>query len=142
MESQLEISSIQTFLKNKTMRDGLKVIPVTTLPSVLEPNQIYNIAGTLAVAQPDGTPALIGPIVQQVVLVAGTKVIDLSTGPFAGLVKTTSKAILTLAVVGNAALTVERQVVCTANTVTITALLGAHTINAADTSTVNLAIYP
>lgn len=124
------------------MRSGIPVIPVTTLPSVLEPNAIYNVAGAMVAVTPDGTPKLIGPIPLQTTLVAGTKAIDLSTGPYVGLVGATSKAIVQVVSPLTATLTVERQVVCTVNTVTITALLAAKTINAADVSIVNVIIFP
>lgn len=67
----------------------------------------------------------------QVALVAGTKAITVPG------VTTSSKAFVSLVSPSSASLTVDTQAVCTANTVTITALVAAKTINTADVSTVN-----
>lgn len=69
--------------------------------------------------------------VGQVALVAGTKAITIT-----GLT-TSSRAIVSLVTPNTASLTVMYQAVCTSNTLTITALIGAGTINNVDVSTVN-----
>ena len=70
-------------------------------------------------------------IAGQTTLIAGTKAITI-TG-----VSTSSNAFVTIATPNTGSLTVKFQAVCTANTVTITALIAAGTINVADVSVVN-----
>lgn len=70
----------------------------------------------------------------QVALVAGTKAITIP-----GLT-TSNLGFVQLVAPNTASLTIQYKAVCTANTLTITALVAAGTINAADISTVNYAI--
>lgn len=71
----------------------------------------------------------------QSTLVAGTKAITIAG------VTTSSQAYFTRVIPNTATLTVEYDAVCTAGTVTITAKLGATTINTADLSTFNVMVY-
>jgi len=71
----------------------------------------------------------------QTTLVAGTKAVSI-TG-----VTTSSQAYVTVVTPNTATLTVQYKAVCTAGTVTITADIGATTINTADISVVNVVAY-
>lgn len=71
----------------------------------------------------------------QTTLVAGTKAITM-TG-----VTTSSQAYVTRAVPNTATLTVVYDAVCTSGTVTVTAKIGATTINTADISVVNVVVF-
>lgn len=115
------------------MNNGLRLVPVSALPSNPEPNTLYQVGTTVTLCDANGALVTIGlnPVVGQVALVAGTKAVAIP-----GLL-TTSIVFIQLVTPANAANTVERQAVATANTLTITALLAAHSINVADTSTVN-----
>jgi len=111
---------------------------VEALPHVPEPESFYQVGTQLYYVGCDLVPVLFGNnvlAIGQVALVAGTKAVAVPG------TKATSKAFIQLVTPANAANTVERQAVCTVDTLTITALLAAHTINAADTSTVNYIIY-
>ncbi len=92
-------------------------------------------AGQSYIVRYDGTRYVIvgtpGPTSGQTVLVTGTKAITIS-----GLT-TSSKAFVQLVAPTGASLTVDMQAVCTTNTLTITALIAAKSINTADGSTVN-----
>lgn len=121
------------------MRSGIVYIVAAAIPAVPEPNAIYNVGGALFLIDPQGTPQAIGFAslsVQQTVLVAGTKALAVPG------VTTTSKVLLTLAIPNTASSTIQYKAVCTANTVTITALIAAGTINAADISTLNVLVFP
>lgn len=115
------------------MNQGITVQRVTALPGALEPNSFYVIGTTLYMVDAAGnlTTFTSAPVVGQTTLIAGTKAIAIP-----GL-KTTSIVFVQLVTPGSASLTVERQAVPTTDTLTITALLAAHTINAADVSVVN-----
>lgn len=119
------------------MKDGFNLVPVSALPSVMEQNTIYQVGTQLWMLGNGGNPVNIGsnPIVGQTTLVAGTKALAI-----AGTV-TTSKAFLQLASPLTAGNTVDYQAVCTANTLTITALLAAKTINVADVSIINYMLF-
>lgn len=119
------------------MNNGLTIQVVTALPSELEPNSLYQIGTIVYLVDPNMKVTAIGqnPIIGQVALVAGTKAVTIAGAA------TTSIALVQLVTPAGASLTVERQAVMTANTLTITALLAAKTINAADTSTVNYMIF-
>lgn len=119
------------------MNNGAPVKTVTSLTGVLEPNSYYIVGTSLFYIDNRGKAVQIGsnPIVGQTTLVAGTKAIT------AAGTLTTSKAFLQVVSPLTASLTVDIQAVCTANTLTITALLAAKTINAADVSIVNYIIY-
>lgn len=127
------------------MRSGIQVTNIASLsqlPGQLEPNSIYHVSGIgYYIVKPDGTLAIMGAIAAQDTLVAGTKAIDVG-GIGLGMINATSKATVGLVTPANGALTVKFQVVVTANTVTVTALLAAGTINVADTSTVQIMIMP
>lgn len=71
----------------------------------------------------------------QTTLVSGTKAVTVAG------VTTSTRCFVQLVTPSGASLTVERQCVCTANTVTIQANLSATTINAADGSTVNYMLF-
>lgn len=115
------------------MNNGLIIKKVSAIPNVPEPNSLYQVGTTVTLVDANGKQTVIGqnPVIGQTTLAAGTKAVTV-TGLGAG-----SFAYVQLVTPANAANTVERQAVCTANTLTITALLAAHTINNADTSTVN-----
>lgn len=119
------------------MNQGMTVRTVSALPGVLEPNSFYIIGTTLYLVDANGNISTFGqnPIVGQTTLIAGTKTIAVP-GAVAG-----SKAIVQLVTPNSASLTVERQAVCGTDQLVITALLAAHTINAADVSVVNYMIF-
>lgn len=118
------------------MNNGARIIPVAALPSLPERNTYYQIGTQISYCDPDGNVAAFSqaPVVGQTTLVAGTKAITI-----AGLL-TTSKAFLQVVSPLTAGSTVDIQAVCTANTLTITALIAAKTINVADVSIVNYMI--
>lgn len=117
------------------MNNGLRII-VGAIPSIPERNSIYQVGTTLYLIDPDGNQVILGanPVIGQTTLVAGTKAIA-APGTL-----TTSKAFVQLVSAAHAS-TVERAAVCTADILTITALLAAKTINAADVAVVNYIIY-
>jgi len=71
----------------------------------------------------------------QTTLVAGTKALTIAG------VTTSSHAYVQLVTPGTTTLTVQYQVVCTANTVTIQANIAAGTINVADISVLNVLVF-
>lgn len=100
-------------------------------------NYALGLAGSLSLATVGSKIAIkegSGGFMGQVALVAGTKVITVAG------VTTSSRAFVQLVTPNTTTLTVNYQVVCTANTVTITALVAAGTINVADLSTLNYII--
>jgi hypothetical protein len=110
---------------------------VSALPSVPEPDMIYQVGNLLYSVGKDLVPIPMGSAVMaagQTTLVAGTKVITIP-----GLL-TGSLAFVQLVSTAHAN-TVERQAVCTANTLTITALVAAKTINASDVAVVNYVVF-
>lgn len=118
------------------MNNGLYIQKVSALPPVAEPNTIYQVGSTMFVSDPQGNITQLGnnPVIGQTTLVAGTKAIA-ALGTL-----TTSKAFIQLVSTAHAS-TVERAAVCTADTLTITALLAAKTINVADVAVVNYMIF-
>lgn len=102
-----------------------------------EPNSFYMVGTSLWMVDANGNRILLAqsPIIGQITLVAGTKAVAI------GGVAITSKAFLQLVVPATAGNTVDYQAVCTASTLTVTALLAAKTINAVDVSTLNYIIY-
>lgn len=118
------------------MNNGLYIQKVSALPAVPEPNTIYQVGTTMYMSDPQGNITQLGnnPIIGQTTLVAGTLAIA-APGTLI-----TSKAFVQLVSAAHAS-TVERAAVCTANTLTITALLAAKTINVADVAVVNYMIF-
>lgn len=103
-----------------------------------EPNSII-VAGTgVFYINPDGTPVQIGsaPLTGKLTLVAGTKAVALT-----GITSAANNAFLQLVTPATASSTVDYQAVITNNTLTVTALLAAKTINNADISTLSYIIY-
>lgn len=118
------------------MNNGIKFSVLSAMPTSVEPNTMFQVGSALYIVDQNGAISKAGGGIRgQATLVAGTLAISVPG------TKTTSLAFIQLVTPNSAALTVERQAVCTADTLTITALIGAKTINAADVSVVNYEVY-
>jgi len=127
--SATEITNFPTALTSITIKDLTYQSPVER--KYLTATATATVASAIASAQ---SGVLGSGVSGQTTLVAGTKAITIT-----GLT-TSSLAFVQLVTPNTASSTIQYKAVCTANTLTITALVAAGTINASDVSTVNYAI--